>query len=80
MAALVVPAEDEEVLGVFDLVSEEKANRLERLLATVDVVSEEKVIRFRWETAVFEEAEQIIVLAMDIAYRQIMAGSGRMTT
>jgi len=52
----VVAAEDEEVLGVFDLVGEEEADGLEGLLAAVDVVSEEEVIGFWWEAAVFEEA------------------------
>lgn len=37
--ALVVTAQDEEVLGVLDLVREEKAYGLERLLATVDIVT-----------------------------------------
>ena len=34
-----VATEDEEVLGVLDLVRQQKAYRLERLLATVDVVA-----------------------------------------
>jgi len=37
--ALVVAAENEEVLGVLDLVCKQKAYRLERLFATVDVVA-----------------------------------------
>jgi hypothetical protein len=37
--ALMVATEDEEVLGVLDLVREQEADSLERLLATVDVVS-----------------------------------------
>lgn len=37
--ALVVATENEEVLGVLDLVRKQKAYRLERLLATVDVVA-----------------------------------------
>jgi hypothetical protein len=39
--ALVVAAEDEEVLGVLDLVCEKQADGLERLLASVDVVAKE---------------------------------------
>lgn len=64
--ALVVPAQDEEVLGILDLVCEEQADGLERLLATVYVVAEEQIVRFGWETAILEQAEQIIVLAVDI--------------
>jgi hypothetical protein len=37
--ALVVATEDEEVLGVLDLVCQQEADGLERLLATVDVVA-----------------------------------------
>lgn len=64
--ALVVPTEDEEVLGVFDLVCEEKADGFEGLLATVNVVSEEKVVGFWREATVFKEAQKIVVLAVDI--------------
>jgi hypothetical protein len=65
--ALVVAAKDKEVLGVFDLVREEQADGLERLLATVYVVAEEKVVGLWWETAILEQTEQIIVLAVDIS-------------
>jgi hypothetical protein len=65
-SALVVTAEDEEVLGVLDLVCEEQANGLEGLLATVYVVAEEEVVGLWWETAVLEQAEQVIVLSVDI--------------
>lgn len=34
-----VATENEEVLGILDLVGEEEADGLERLLATVDVVT-----------------------------------------
>jgi len=37
----VVAAQDEEVLGVLDLVREQQADRLERLLTPIDVVAEE---------------------------------------
>ena len=65
--AFVVPAEDEKVLGVLDLVGKKQADGLERLLATVDVVTEEKVVRLRREATVFEEAQKIVVLAVDIS-------------
>jgi hypothetical protein len=64
--ALVVAAQDEEVLGVLDLVRQQKADGLERLLATVDVVAEEEVVGLRREATVFEETEKIVVLAVDI--------------
>jgi hypothetical protein len=63
----VVAAEDEKVLWVLDLVGEEKADGLKRLLATVDVVTKEEVVGFGREPAIFEEPEKIIVLSVDIA-------------
>lgn len=62
---LVVTTQNEEVLGVLDLVREEQADSLERLLTTVDVVTEEKVVGL-WETAVFKQTEEIVVLTVDI--------------
>ena len=39
-----ITSEQEEVLGVLDLVREQQADGLERLLAAVDVVAEEAVV------------------------------------
>jgi hypothetical protein len=64
--ALVVATEDEEVLGVLDLVCEEKTNGLERLLATVDIVTKEEVVGFWGEAAVLEETEKVVVLAVNV--------------
>lgn len=66
-STLVVAAEDEEVLGVLDLVREQEADGLERLLATVDVVTEEKVVGLRGETTVLEQTQKIVVLPVNIA-------------
>lgn len=51
--ALVVPPQDEEVLAVFDLQSQQEANRLERLLPAVHVIAEEEIIRVGREAAFF---------------------------
>lgn len=64
--ALVIPAQNKEVLGVLDLVCQKEADGLERLLTTVDVVAEEKVVGLRRESAVFEQPQEIVVLAVDI--------------
>ena len=64
---LVVAAEDEEVLWIFDLVCEEKADGLEGLLSSVDIVTQEEVVCFRWESAVLKESEEIVILAVDIS-------------
>ena len=63
---LVVAAEDEEVLGVLDLVGEEQADGLERLLATVDVITKEEVVGLRRETTILEQTQEVVVLAVDI--------------
>ena len=65
--ALVVPPQDEEVLWVLDLVCEEQADRLERLLATVHVITQEKVVCFWWEAAILEQAQKVVVLTVDVA-------------
>lgn len=64
--ALVVAAQDEEVLGVLDLVGEEQTNGLERLLATVYVVAQEEVVGLGREATIFEKAEQVVILPMDV--------------
>lgn len=64
--ALVVTAENEEVLRVANLKREQEADGLDRLTAAVDVVSEEEIVCFRWEAAVLEETQQVVILAVDI--------------
>jgi hypothetical protein len=63
----VVAAQDEEVLGILDLVGEQQADGLERLLAAIYVVAEEEVVGLGREAAVLEEAEEVIILPVDIA-------------
>ena len=65
---LVVAAQQEEVLGVLDLVGEQKADGLDVVLAAVDVVAEEKVVGVRRELAVLEETQEVVVLAVDVAF------------
>jgi len=64
---LVVAAENEEVLGILDLVREEQADCLKTLLAAVHVIAEEEVVGFWWEPAVLEEAKEIVILPVDVA-------------
>ena len=60
--ALVVAPEEEEVLRVLDLVGEQQADRLQRLLPPVHVVAQEQVVRLGRETAVLEQPQQVVVL------------------
>jgi hypothetical protein len=64
--ALVVAAQDEEVLGILDLVGQEEADGLERLLSAINVVAKEEVVRLGREPAILEQPEQVIVLPVDI--------------
>lgn len=64
--AFMVTSEDEEVLGVLDLVGQEQADGLERLLAAVDVVAQEEVVRLGREPAILKKSKEIVILAMDI--------------
>lgn len=50
----VVASEEEEVVGVLDLVCQQEADGLDALLPSVDVVAEEEVVGARWEAAILE--------------------------
>ncbi len=63
----VVTSEDKEVFRVFYLVGQEQADCLEGLLASIYIIAKEEVVRFRRKSAVLEEAQKIVVLAMNIA-------------
>lgn len=62
-----VAAQNEEVLGILDLVGQEQADGFQRLLSTVDVVTKEEVVRLGREATVLEQTQQVIVLAVDVA-------------
>jgi len=63
----VVAAQQEEVLGVLDLVGQQQADRLKALLASVNIVAEKQIVCLGRKTSVFEESEEIGVLAVDIS-------------
>jgi hypothetical protein len=52
----VIATENEKVLRVFDLIREQQADCLQRLLASIYIVAEEKVVCFGRKTAIFEES------------------------
>ena len=51
-----ISTQDEEVLRIFDLVSEKKTYSLQRLFASVNIIAQEKIIRLRWEASILEQA------------------------
>lgn len=75
--ALVVTSEDEEVFGVLDLVGEEQADGLKRLLTSVDVITEEEVVGLGREATVLEESEKVVVLSVDITTDLKRAQTGK---
>ena len=68
--ALVVAAQQEEVLRELDLVRQQEADGLERLLAAVHVVAKENVLRLRGEgiAADVEKLDEIVVLPVYVAH------------
>lgn len=61
-----VAPKNEKVLWVFDFICQQQTDCLQRLLASVYIVAEEEVVRFRGEATVFEQSQQIVVLAVDV--------------
>lgn len=61
-----IPSQQEEVLGVFDLVRQQQTDGLQGLLASVHVVAQEQVVALGWVSSILKEPEQIVVLPVDI--------------
>ena len=66
-SALVVSSEQEEVVRVFNFVCQEKADRFDALLTSINIISEEQVVALGWEPSVVEQAQEILVLSVNIA-------------
>lgn len=54
LSAFMIAAEQEEIFWVFDFVTQQQSDRLDRLLAPVNVVSQEEVVRLWGKTSVLE--------------------------
>mmetsp|Transcript_23280 Transcript_23280/g.38919 ORF Transcript_23280/g.38919 Transcript_23280/m.38919 type:complete len:232 (-) Transcript_23280:380-1075(-) len=65
-STLMVASQQEEILGVLNLVREQEADSLQALLAAVDIIPKEQVVCLRWKPTVFEQAEEVRVLPVDI--------------
>lgn len=63
-----VAPEQEEVLGVFDLVRQQQADGLQRLLPSVHIVAQEQVVGLWGEAAILEESQQVCVLSVDVTW------------
>lgn len=61
-----ISTQDKKVLGILDLVGEKQTDGLQRLFSSVYVVSEEQVICLGRKSSILEEAEKIVILAVNI--------------
>ena len=65
--ALVIAAQEKEVLGVLDFEGENETDHLQAVFASVYVIAQEQVVRIRREATVFEHAQEIVELSVDVA-------------
>lgn len=72
----VVATQQEEVLGVLDLVGQQQADGLQRLFAPVHVVTQEQVVALGGKAPVLKEPQQVVVLPVDVTCKRI-AGAAR---
>lgn len=62
-----VATQQEDAVGVLDLEGEEEADGLDALAPAVDVVAQEQIGGLGREASVLEEAQHVVVLAVDVA-------------
>lgn len=67
--AFVVSAQKEKILWILDLVRQQEANCLQRLLPSIDVISKKQVVAFWRKTSIFKQSQKIIILPVNIAYK-----------
>jgi hypothetical protein len=65
----VVSPQQEEWLWILDFVSQQQANGLHALFAPVHVVPQKEVVGVRWEASILEDAQQVIELTVNVAWR-----------
>jgi hypothetical protein len=63
----VISTQNEKILGILDLVCQQKADCFQGLLTSVNVISKEQIVGFGWKSAVLEKAQKIIILTMYIS-------------
>jgi len=63
----VVSTKHEEILWIFYLICEHKANGFDGLFPSIDIVSEEEIVGLSGKSCVLEELDEIWVLSMDIS-------------
>lgn len=66
--AFVVPAQQEEVLRVLDLVCQQEADGLQRLFTSIHVVAQKQVVCLWRKTTVLKEPQKVCVLPVNVTY------------
>lgn len=64
---LMIAPQYKKVIRILYLIAKEETNDLEGLFAPINIVSQEKVVRLWRKSPVFKEAEEVRVLAVNIA-------------
>lgn len=67
---LVVPSQQEKVLWVFNLVCQQQADGLQRLLPSVHIISQKQIVTLRGVSTILKQPEQVVVLTVNITYKQ----------
>ncbi len=64
-----VSSEEEEILGILDLVGQQQTNGFHALFASVHIVPQEEIIGVGREATVLKQSQQISELTMDVSWR-----------
>lgn len=64
-----VSSQQKEIFRVFDLVSQQKADGFQGLLASVYIVTKKQVVALWWKASIFKQPQEVIVLSMNITWR-----------
>lgn len=72
-----VSSQQKEVFWVLDLVSQQQTDGLQGLLPSVYIVSKEQVVALWWKASIFKKPQQIIVLPMNITWRDKQGRNGQ---
>ena len=62
-----VSSQDVDFFWVLDFVGVKEADSLDSLSSSIDIIAQKEIIWIGRETAILEETEHVVVLAMDIA-------------
>ena len=61
-----ITTKNKEIFRILDLVCKKQADSLERLFTSINIIAKEQIVGFWWKSSVFEQAQEVIVLPMNI--------------